>query len=92
MTNAIRIHANGGPEVMRFEHHDLPPPAAGEVRLRHTAIGINYSDINVRRGGFYIARPPQFPLIIGNEAAGVVESLGRVSPICNRATASLTPA
>jgi len=76
MTKAIRIHANGGPEVMRFEEHAVPPPGIGEARIRHTAIGINYSDINVRRGGFYIARPPQFPLIIGNEAAGVVESVG----------------
>ena len=76
MTKAIRIHANGGPEVLRWEDHEVPPPAAGEARIRHTAIGINYSDVNVRHGGFYIARPPQFPLIIGNEAAGVVASVG----------------
>ena len=76
MTKAVRIHANGGPEVLRFEEITLPPPAAGEARVRHTAIGINYSDINVRRGGFYIARPLQFPVILGNEAAGVVESVG----------------
>ena len=76
MTKAIRIHANGGPDVMQWEEFDLPPPAAGEARVRHTAIGINFSDLNVRRGGFYIAKPVQFPLIIGNEAAGVVESVG----------------
>ena len=76
MTKAVRIHANGGPEVLRFEDITLPPPSAGEARVRHTAIGINYSDINVRRGGFYIARPLQFPVILGNEAAGVVESVG----------------
>jgi NADPH2:quinone reductase len=76
VTKAIRIHANGGPEVLRFEDITLPPPAAGEACVRHTAIGINYSDINVRRGGFYIARPLQFPVILGNEAAGVVESVG----------------
>src|SRR3990172_2904783 len=76
MTKAIRIHATGGPEVMRWEDVSLPAPAAGEVRVRHTAIGVNYSDINVRRGGFYIARPLAFPLILGNEAAGTVESLG----------------
>ena len=76
LTKAIRIHANGGPEVMRWEEHELPPPAAGEARVRHTAIGINYSDVNVRRGGFYLARPLRFPLILGNEAAGVVESVG----------------
>jgi NADPH:quinone reductase len=76
VTKAVRIHANGGPEVLRFEDIALPPPSAGEARVRHTAIGINYSDINVRRGGFYIARPLQFPVILGNEAAGVVESVG----------------
>ena len=57
MPKAIRIHANGGPELMRWEDFELPPPGAGEARLRHTAIGINYSDVNVRRGGFYLARP-----------------------------------
>jgi NADPH2:quinone reductase len=76
MTKAIRIHANGGPEILRFEDIVVPPPAAGEVRVRQTAIGINYSDINVRRGGFYIARPLQFPVIIGNGAAGMVENVG----------------
>ena len=76
MTKAIRIHANGGPEVLRWEEVALPPPGAGEARVRHTAIGINYSDVNVRRGGFYLARPLRFPVILGNEAAGVVESVG----------------
>jgi NADPH2:quinone reductase len=76
VTKAVRIHANGGPEVLRLEDVVLPLPAPGEVRVRHTAIGINYSDINVRRGGFYIARPLTFPLILGNEAAGMVESVG----------------
>jgi NADPH2:quinone reductase len=76
MTKAIRIHANGGPEVMRFEDVELPAPAAGEARVRQTAIGVNYSDVNVRRGGFYLARPSRFPLILGNEAAGVVEGVG----------------
>jgi NADPH2:quinone reductase len=76
VTKAIRIHANGGPELMRFEDIAVPSPGAGEARIRQTAIGINYSDVNVRRGGFYLARPLQFPVILGNEAAGVVESVG----------------
>src|SRR6267142_2661208 len=76
MTKAVRIHVNGGPEVLRCEDIALPPPGAGEARVRQSAIGVNFSDINVRRGGFYIARPQQFPLIPGNEAAGVVESVG----------------
>ena len=70
MAKAIRIHANGGPEVMRWEDIALPAPAAGEARIRHTAIGINYSDINVRRGGFYIARPLQFPGDPGQRGGG----------------------
>jgi NADPH2:quinone reductase len=74
--NAIRIHRNGDPEEMLWEAIDLPLPAAGEVRLRHTAIALNFSDVNVRRGGFYITPPSAFPLILGNEAAGVVASVG----------------
>ena len=73
---AIRIHAHGGPEVMRWEEVALPPPAAGEARIRHTAIAVNFSDINQRRGGFYTAGPVPMPMILGNEAAGVVESVG----------------
>ena len=61
MPHAIRIHQNGGPEVMRFDEIDVPPPGPGEVRLRHTAVGINFSDVNVRRGGFYFGRQQQFP-------------------------------
>ena len=72
---AIRIHAHGGPEAMRWEDVELPPPAAGEARVRHTAIAVNFSDINQRRGGFYTAEPLPMPLIPGNEAAGVVESV-----------------
>ncbi len=76
MPQAIRIHAAGGPDVMRWEEFELAPPGSGEVRVRHTAIGVNYSDINVRRGGFYIARPLKFPVILGNEAAGTVAQVG----------------
>jgi NADPH2:quinone reductase len=73
---AIRIHANGGPEMLRWEDCELAPPGPGQVRLRHTAIALNFSDVNVRRGGFYIAEPLKFPVILGNEAAGVVTQLG----------------
>jgi NADPH2:quinone reductase len=68
----MRIHGNGGPEVFRCEDVELPAPAAGEARIRHTAIAVNFSDVNVRRGGFYLATPLKFPLILGNEGAGVV--------------------
>lgn len=73
---AIRLHENGGPEVMRWEDVELPPPGAGEARVRHTAVALNFSDVNLRRGGFYIASPLKFPVIPGNEAAGVVTNIG----------------
>jgi NADPH2:quinone reductase len=77
MTKAVRIHANGEPDVLRWEDIELPPPGPGEARVRHTAVSINFSDINVRRGGFYIAQPLKFPVILGNEAAGTVANVGR---------------
>ena len=73
---AIRIHAHGGPEVMRWEDVELPAPGPGEARVLHTAVAVNFSDINQRRGGFYTPEPLPMPLILGNEAAGVVESVG----------------
>jgi NADPH2:quinone reductase len=76
MMKAIRIHRNGEPDELTWEDHELPAPAAGEVRIRHTAIALNFSDVNVRRGGFYITPPSAFPLILGNEAAGVIASVG----------------
>src|SRR5262245_37972935 len=76
IVSAIRIHENGGPEVLRWEPMEVSPPGLGEVRIRHTAIAVNFSDVNVRRGGFYIARPLRFPVVLGNEAAGIIESIG----------------
>ena len=61
---------------MRLDDIELPPPGPGEARLRHTAIALNFSDINVRRGGFYQKDPLPMPIILGNEAAGVVTALG----------------
>ncbi|MWB78148.1 zinc-binding dehydrogenase [Pseudooceanicola sp. 216_PA32_1] len=78
--NAILIHRNGGPEEMVHATLPRPVPSAGQVLVRHTAIGVNFSDINVRRGGFYTSilsdSDQAFPLVLGNEAAGVVEETG----------------
>lgn len=76
MIQAMRIHENGGPEVLTWETIDLPAPGPGEVRLRHAAIALNFSDINVRRGGFYNDKVPDFPIVLGNEAAGLVLETG----------------
>ncbi len=50
MTKALRIHKTGGPEVFVWEDVTLGPPGPKEVRLRHTAIGVNYVD-TYHRGG-----------------------------------------
>ena len=47
---AIRFHETGGPEVLRFEDVELAAPGPGEVRIRHTAVALNFRDILVRRG------------------------------------------
>lgn len=72
MTHAIRLHQTGAPELMQWESIALPPPAAGEVRLRHHAIGLNYID-TYHRSGLY---PLPLPSGLGQEAAGVVEAVG----------------
>jgi NADPH2:quinone reductase len=71
--HAIRLHAVGGPEQMRFEPFDPGAPAADEVQLRHTAIGLNYIDVYDRTGLY----PMPLPGGLGREAAGVVVAVGR---------------
>jgi len=72
MTKAIRFHAPGGPEVLRLEDVTVGEPGPGEVRLRHTAIAVNYVD-TYHRSGLY---PVPLPATPGVEAAGVVEAVG----------------
>ncbi|MDL2409503.1 quinone oxidoreductase [Rhizobium calliandrae] len=72
-TKAIRIHQNGGPEVMKLEEVDLPSPGAGEVQIRHAAIGLNFVDIYFRTG---LYKAPYFPLPLGKEAAGTISAVG----------------
>lgn len=72
MPQAIRIHATGGPDVLRLEDIDVGAPGPNEARLRQTAIGLNFID-TYHRGGMY---PLPLPTGIGQEAAGVVEAVG----------------
>jgi len=72
MVHAIRIHEHGGPEVLRWDEVEVGDPAAGEIRVRHTAVGLNYIDTYLRTG----ARPLPMPSVLGLEAAGVVEAVG----------------
>ena len=72
MTKAIRIHEHGGPEVLQWEDMDIGAPGDGEVRIRHTAVGLNFIDC-YQRSGLY---PMDLPLTLGTEAAGVIEAVG----------------
>ena len=69
---AIRIAKTGGPEVLALEDIALPPPAPGQVRIRHSVIGVNFID-TYQRSGLY---PVMLPSGLGLEAAGIVETLG----------------
>ncbi|HUO90061.1 MAG TPA: quinone oxidoreductase [Rhizomicrobium sp.] len=69
---AIRFEKTGGPDVLQYVDVDLPPPGAGQVRVKHTVIGVNFID-TYHRSGLY--RLP-LPSGLGSEAAGVVEAPG----------------
>jgi NADPH2:quinone reductase len=69
----MRVHEVGGPEVLRFEQVDVGEPGPGQVRLRQTAVGLNFIDVYFRTG---LYPPPHLPFTPGLEAAGVVEKVG----------------
>ena len=71
MVQAIRFAKTGGPEVLEWQQVEVGKPGDGQVRLRHTSVGLNYID-TYHRSGLY---PVQMPSGIGLEAAGVVESV-----------------
>jgi len=72
MSKAIRFHETGGPDVLRLEEVAVGDPAAGQARVRHTAIGVNFIDTYHRTGLYKLALPSG----LGAEAAGVVEAVG----------------
>ena len=74
MTHArtARMTRTGGPEVIEWTDVDLPDPAPGEVRMRTTAVGLNFIDTYFRSGLY----PSELPSGLGSEAAGVVEAVG----------------
>ena len=73
MSKAVRIHAYGGPEVLRWEDVPLPEPGPGEVVIDQKAVGLNYIDVYFRTGLYKV---PGFPAVIGQEGAGVVRAVG----------------
>ncbi|MFN4329377.1 MAG: quinone oxidoreductase family protein [Limnobacter sp.] len=71
-TQTIRIHAHGGPEVLKLDTLDLPAPGPGEVQIEHKAIGLNFIEVYWRTGLY----PLPLPSGLGNEASGVVLAVG----------------
>lgn len=73
MINAVRIYETGGPEVLKYEQVEIGQPAAGEAKIRHEAIGLNFIDTYFRTG---LYKAPQLPFIPGQEGAGTVIAVG----------------
>lgn len=76
MALEIAMHRFGGPEVL--EAREAPPeaPGKGQIRIRHEAIGVNFTDVHGRRGDYAPLHAMPMPLVLGLEAAGVVEAVG----------------
>ena len=74
MTHAIRVHEYGGPEVLRWEEVEVGDPGPGQIRIRQTAVGLNYIDVYLRTGLY-----PQetMPFTPGMEGAGVITAVGK---------------
>lgn len=72
MVGIIRVHQIGGPETLTYEEVDIVPPGPGQVRLRQTAVGLNFIDVYFRTGLY----PTPAPFTPGLEGAGVVEEVG----------------
>ena len=73
MTHAIRVHEYGGPDVLKWEEVKVGEPGPGEVRIKQTAVGLNFIDIYLRTG---LYPQPSFPFIPGMEGAGIVTAVG----------------
>ena len=73
MTREMVMTAAGGPEVLATRERDLPAPAAGEILLRQTSVGVNFIDVYHRTGLYPL---PALPAVLGVEGAGVVTALG----------------
>jgi NADPH2:quinone reductase len=73
MPYAVRIHEVGGPENLQWEEVEVGDPGPGQVRVRNTAVGLNFVD-TYQRSGLY---PMPLPFTLGSEGAGVVEAVGK---------------
>src|SRR5438445_13899151 len=74
MARVVRFHETGGPEVLKIEETDVPPPGPGEVQIRIHALGLNRAESMFRRGQYL--EEPRLPARLGYEAAGTVAAVG----------------
>jgi NADPH2:quinone reductase len=74
MVAAVRVHKYGGPEVLSYDDVEVATPAAGEIRVKNHACGVNFIDTYFRSGMY--PSPAGLPFILGNEAAGEVVAVG----------------
>lgn len=76
-STAIHLHRHGGPDVLEVVQVDVPPPAPGEVRIRQSAIGLNFADVYQRKGahGPHAGGEP-FPITLGAQGAGTIDAVG----------------
>ena len=72
---AVLLHQHGGPEMLQWEEIEVGDPGPGEVRLSQTAVGLNFSETRTRAGGS-ATHANNLPLILGREAAGIVDTVG----------------
>ena len=74
MARVVRFHEAGGPEVLKIEEIDVPPPGKGEVQIGVKALGLNRAESMFRRGQY--VEQPRLPARDGYEAAGPVTAIG----------------
>ncbi|HEY6816190.1 MAG TPA: zinc-dependent alcohol dehydrogenase family protein [Croceibacterium sp.] len=74
MAKVVRIHAQGGPEVLQIEQQEIGDPGPGEVRVRVEAVGLNRSEAMFRAGRYPV--PVNLPSRVGYEGVGTIETLG----------------
>src|SRR5262249_41446065 len=73
-TRVVRFHETGGPEVLRVEDIEVPPPGKGEVQIRIHVLGLNRAEVMFRTGRYISV--PRLPARRGDEAAGTVAAIG----------------
>ena len=88
MSKVVKIYKTGPSEVMKFEDIHIHEPGEGEVKIEHTAIGLNFIDVYYRSGLYPI---DNFPITLGMEGAGIIKSIGnKILVLCRFAFSKIS--